>query len=130
MALAAASAVIFAVLFYVNYRYTSQMVERQVKAHARDVVQAALNSIDDMLKSVARDEGRLVAQIEAIPVLTPETVKALAKSHLLNNEEVFGATIAFEPGFSPSGSPRFAPYYYKRLNGSIAFADLAVPSYD
>lgn len=130
MALACASAIIFAAVFYVNYRYTAIMVEKQVRAHARDVVQAALTSVDDMLKSVAHDEARLVAHLETIPHLTPQLVNYLAKNHLINNEEVFGATIAFEPDMSPSGKGMFAPYYYRRLNGSLAFADLAVPSYD
>ncbi len=130
MALACASAIIFAVVFYVNYRYTALMVERQVRAHASDVVQAALNSIDDMLKSVARDEGRLVAHLEALPHLTPEIVRNIAKNHVVNNEEVFGATIAFEPQRSPAGTTLFAPYYYRRQNGSIAYADLSLASYN
>lgn len=130
LALTVASAVIFAVVFWVNYRYTAEMVERQVQAHARDVVQAAVQSIDDAVRGVVRDQKNLVAVLERVPRLTPEVVRNLAHGHVTANDEVFGSTIAFEAARSPLGGKPFAPYYFKRLNNSIAYASLATPAYN
>ena len=130
LALTIASAVIFVVVFWVNYRYTAKMVERQVQAHARDVVQSAVQSIDDALRGVARDQKNMVAVLERLPRLAPEGVRSLVRGHVTANDEVFGSTIAFESARSPLNGKPFAPYYFKRLNNSIAYASLATPAYD
>lgn len=130
LALTVASGVIFAVVFWVNYRYTAEMVERQVQAHARDVVQAAVQSIDDAVRGVVRDQKNLVAALERASRLTPEGVRSLARGHVAANDEVFGTTIAFEADRSPLDGKAFAPYYFKRLNNSIAYASLATLAYD
>lgn len=130
LALTIASAVIFVVVFWVNYRYTAKMVERQVQAHARDVVQSAVQSIDDALRGVARDQKNMVAALERLPRLAPEGVRSLVRGHVIANDEVFGSTIAFESARSPLNGKPFAPYYFKRLNNSIAYASLATPAYD
>lgn len=130
LALSLCGGLIFAVVFYMNDRFTSKLVEDQVMAHSRDVVQAAVYSIDDQLRGVARDGATLVAALESIPQLTVPELQKLLKNHVTVNDEVFGSTIAFEPGFAPGGRKRYAPYYYKRLNNELAFADLAAPSYN
>ncbi len=130
LALVISGALIFGVVFTVNYTYTSRMVEQQVVAHAQDVVKAAVQSVDGLLRGVVRDENNLVALLEAAPRLSSDQVRNFAHDHVVHNDEVFGATIAFEPGAAPDGQQRFAPYYYRRLNGSIAYTDLATPAYN
>ncbi len=121
---------IFAVVFFVNDQFTSRMVEQQVMAHSRDVVMSAVNNIDQQLRGVARDEANLVARLETAPRLSTVELKKLLKVHVATNEEVFGATAAFDPLFSPVRNKLYAPYLYKRLNGEIALTDLATPSYN
>lgn len=130
LALSLCGGLIFAVVFYMNDRFTSRLVEEQVMAHSRDVVQAAVYSIDDQLRGVARDGATLVAALESAPRLTVAELQKLLKNHVTVNDEVFGSTIAFEPGFAPGGRKRYAPYYFKRLNNTLASADLAAPSYN
>jgi len=130
LALSLCGGLIFAVVFYMNDRFTSKLVEEQVMAHSRDVVQAAVYSIDDQLRGVARDGATLVAALESAPQLTVPELQKLLKNHVTVNEELFGATIAFEPGFAPNGRKRYAPYYFKRLNNELATIDLASPSYN
>lgn len=121
---------IFAVVFSVNDFFTSGMVEQQVMAHSRDVVMSAVSNIDQQLRGVARDEAVLVAKLETATPLSAAELKKLLKDHVSVNDEVFGATAAFEPAYSPHRQRRYAPYYFKRLDGEIAPADLAVASYN
>lgn len=130
LALTLIGALIFSVVFTVNYSYTSQMVEQQVMAHAQDVVKAAVQSIDALLQGVVRDQNYLVTQLETSRNLSSQHLNALLRNHLLVNDEIFGTTASFEPGAAPVRKRLFAPYYYRRLNNSIGYADLAVPRYN
>lgn len=130
LALTVSGACIFAVVFSVNYAYTSRMVEQQVMAHAQDVVKAAVQSIDALLQGVVRDQKYLLGRLEDTPQLSSRQIKKLLHNHLLVNDEIFGTTVAFEPGAASEGQKRFAPYYHHRLDGSIGYTNLAAPSYD
>ncbi|CAH2030941.1 SpoIIE family protein phosphatase [Trichlorobacter ammonificans] len=130
LALSLCGGLIFAVVFSVNDRFTSRLVEEQVMAHSRDVVAAAVYSIDDQLRAVARDQATLATALESAPRLTTADLRRILRYHVATNEEVFGAAIAFAPGFSPNGRERSAPYCFKRLNGELAIIDLASPSYN
>lgn len=130
LALTVSGACIFAVVFSVNYAYTSRMVEQQVMAHAQDVVKAAVQNVDALLQGVVRDQKYLLGRLEDTPRLSSRQVKSLLRNHLLVNDEIFGTTVAFEPGAAPDGQRRFAPYYHRRLDDSIGYADLAVPGYN
>lgn len=121
---------IFAVVFSVNDSFTGRLVEEQVRAHSRDVAAAAVYSIDDQVRGVARDQAMLVAALESAPRLSVADLRRLLHYRVAANEEVFGAAVAFVPGFSPNGRDRFAPYCFKRLNGELAVIDLASPSYN
>lgn len=130
LTLSISGGLIFAVVFSVNDLFTSRMVEQQVMAHSRDLVMSAVNNIDQKLRDVARDEATLVARLESAPRLSVPGLKRLLLDHVATNDEVFGATTAFEPAFSPVRNRLCSPYFFKRLNGEIARTDLASPSYN
>jgi len=130
LALTVASAFIFIVVFWANYRYTASMVEQQVQAHARDLVVAAVQSIDNALRGVVHDQHNFVAMLEKTPRLSNRQVREMVYTNVARNDEIYGATISFEPFASPDKRKLFAPYFFKRLNGSIGFADLSSDGYD
>ncbi len=130
LALTLVGALVFGIVFSINYSFTSQMVEQQVVAHAQDVVKAAVQSIDALLQGVVRDQQVLVNRLEAAQGLTPRQVTELLRNHLEVNDEIFGSTASFEPGRAPGGRQRFAPYFFRRGDNRIGYADLAVPRYD
>ena len=121
---------IFAVVFTVNDLFTSRMVEQQVMAHSRDVVMAAVSNIDKQLRDVEWIEARVVDRLESSQRLSAAGLKTLLEDHLTINDEVFGATAAFEPAFSPIGNKLYAPYISRRLNGKLVHTNLAVPTYN
>lgn len=130
LALTVASAFIFIVVFWANYRYAASMVEQQVQAHARDLVVAAVQSIDNALRGVVHDQHNFVAMLEKTPRLSNRQVREMVYTNVARNDEIYGATISFEPFASPDKRKLFAPYFFKRLNGSIGFADLSSDGYD
>lgn len=121
---------IFAVVFSVNDLFTSRMVEQQVLAHSRDIVMASVSNIDKQLRDVEWIEARVIDSLESAPSLSGAGLKKLLHDHLKINDEVFGATTAFEPAFSPVRNKPYAPYISRRLNGELVQTNLAVPSYN
>lgn len=130
LALTLVGALVFGIVFSINYSFTSHMVEQQVVAHAQDVVKAAVQSIDALLQGAVRDQQVLVSRLETVQRLTPRQVTELLRNHLEVNDEIFGSTASFEPSRAPGGRRRFAPYFFRRIDNRIGYADLAVPRYD
>lgn len=130
LALSVCGGLIFAVVFYMNDRFTSRMLEQQIMAHSRDVVASAVYSIDEQLRAVTRDQATMVAELESAPRLTVSGLRTILKRHVTVNEELFGSAVAFEPGFAPNGRRQYAPYYFRRLNSQLADIDLASPGYN
>jgi sigma-B regulation protein RsbU (phosphoserine phosphatase) len=60
---------------------------------------------------------------------TAEELNDFLRSVVQNNDEIYGATIAFEPYMFDPGKQRYAPYFYKDDKGQIQFSDLADEAY-
>lgn len=59
-----------------------------------------------------------------------DTMLNTIKNTLAHNEQIFGATIAYEPFQFQPGIRYWAPYYSRALDGSLQFTQLGTPSYD
>lgn len=130
LALSVCGAVVFVTVFYLNRHFTSSMVEGQVQAHARDVVNGAVYNIDDQLMAVSRNVKGLVSKLEGIPTLDAKGLRRLLHDHFINNEEIFGAAIAVAPELIPAGEPLLAPYSYRGEGDTLIDTDLTSPGYN
>jgi len=129
IALACCGALIFTAVFSFNLWYTSRMVERQAAAHARDVVRAAVQSIDDLLREVVRAGDSLALQLEHDPALSDkELLSQRLLAHLTANDKIYGATVALEP--EAFGGMELAPYYYRDEKNQFRYVNLATPNYN
>ncbi len=128
--LSVCSCLIFAVVFTVNDRFTSELVKDMVMAHSRDLVTSAAFSINDQLQAVSKDLSAQASALETAPQLGTSDLYRILRHHVASNEEVFGSTIAFTPDFSPDDNKHSAPYCYKNLNKELAFTDLSSESYN
>ncbi|OQX10544.1 MAG: hypothetical protein BWK76_20570 [Desulfobulbaceae bacterium A2] len=128
-ALVICGALIFSAVFSFNYSYTSRMVERQAEAHARDVVRAAVQSIDDLLREVAYAGDTLARQLEGeATTLAEELLEQRLLAHLAANDKIYGSTVALEP--EAFGGREVAPYYYRDTNVPFRYVNLATPNYN
>ncbi len=85
--------------------------------------------MDEVLGSVAKVPQSVASVLENISC-TDDKLSDLLRAVVRDNDEIYGATIAFEPYMSDSGRERYAPYFYKDTDGDIRFSDLAGESYN
>lgn len=129
MAITICGAVIFAVVFSINYIYSARIAERKAEAHAGDIVAAAVSRIDNILYTAVKEDEKIAALMDEGAGIGRHEIISIIKQHVSNYEEVFGSAIAFEPGVIPGATPLFAPYYFKR-NNKLYYRDLATREYD
>lgn len=87
-----------------------------------------VTKIGEVLKSIQKIPLRLVYIIEKTDVEEEELLKML-KAVVLNNNELFGSCIAFEPNGFINDKEQFAPYYY-RIEDEIKYKELGQSEYD
>lgn len=128
IAVTVCGALIFAVIFSINYTLTTRLARNQAAAHARDVAAAAVRSMDGVLRGVEREQQALADVLVDSPPLAAGSFRKILEAHLKPNEELFGSAVAFEPGASPTGT-LFAPYLH-RAGSSTRFMNLAEADYN
>ncbi|MBF0319298.1 MAG: SpoIIE family protein phosphatase [Nitrospirae bacterium] len=107
------STVIFALIFMYNYELTKKIILRNAEANAKHIATITVNKIEGILKLVERANHNIVYFIERTPY-TKADIDETLRYIMENNNEIFGAALAFEPRTIDKGLHYFAPYYYRR----------------
>ncbi|MBI9077115.1 MAG: SpoIIE family protein phosphatase [Desulfatibacillum sp.] len=107
---------IFAAIFTYTYLFTRDMLVQEIEQGAFNLARATAKEIDSVLLAVERTpENVAIAMEQFRPQSTDFT--GLIESSIQHSEEIYGATVAFEPyEYSPT-IRFFAPYYYKGKEG-------------
>ncbi len=117
----ASSAFIFLVIFGYSYRFSRDTIEKNTRERAISLAQNAVNRIETILRSVENIPEGMASVLENCTLSQKEMLRLLRAS-VLENPEVYGAILAFEP-YALDGKTRyFAPYFY-RGNGTIKATD-------
>ncbi|MDQ1336387.1 MAG: phosphoserine phosphatase RsbU/P [Thermodesulfobacteriota bacterium] len=121
-------AAIFVCIFGYNYRVSRQIIEKDIRANARNLVMATVNRIDTALLPVEKIPENLAYFLENSPPLAEEELKGLLRAIVENNPDIYGAAIAFEPRAFGRDTRCQAPYYCKS-GDSLRFTCLGSDSY-
>lgn len=117
----ASSAFIFLVIFGYTYRFSRDTIEKDTRERAIGLAQNAVNRIETILRSVENVPEGMVSVLENCSLTRGEMLSMLRAS-VVENQEVYGAMLAFEPyGLDPR-TRFFAPYFY-RHDGAIKATD-------
>lgn len=125
--LVGASLVLAFTLQYSEY-FSSRIVLGLSEKIATSVVQSAGLQLDDRLQSVVRSTENLAYAVE-FGNWNEVSVLNLLETVVKENEDIYGATIAFEPYSFNSDIKVYAPYYHKTPDG-IELVQLGTPEYD
>ncbi len=107
---------------YTDYQLSRAEILERVRLESLDTVNAVVNDLEYWLDGV-QDSTKLLARILTQNKFSPPELNQLLANVLIDQDEIYGATIALNPDFE--GNPRgFAPYYYRK-NGGITYVDLA-----
>ena len=110
---------IFSCVFTYNYFYSRRMITDNIEENARNVALVTVNRIDTILCALEKVPENLACFLESFSYDDGSILKLL-RLVIEKNQEIYGASIAFEPYAYSGNTQRFAPYFYKH-EGKIEF---------
>jgi sigma-B regulation protein RsbU (phosphoserine phosphatase) len=110
---------IFFLVFSYNYFFSRRIIINNIEMNAKNLTAATVNRIDTILHSLEKVPENLANFLE-VSFYDHDEIVILIRSVIKTNQEIYGATIAFEPYTLDKHTFSFAPYFYKR-NGEIKF---------
>lgn len=107
---------------YIDYQLSRDEILERVRLESQDTVNSVISDLEYWLDGV-QGSTQLLARILAQNNFSPTKLNQLLENVLIDQDEVYGTTIALNPNFegNPAG---FAPYYYRK-NGGVTYVDLA-----
>ncbi len=106
----ASTTLIFLAAFGYNYYASRQLVLKSVRENARNLTQSAVSKIEITLNSVEKPPQYLASLLEMFPYSRQDLLKQI-KEMVVQNEDIFGSTVAFEPYAYDRSRRYFAPYF-------------------
>lgn len=113
-----ATLVLAAVIGY-GYLVARQILEQELEAKAWQMSRAAIGKIQTVEAAVRKLTDGVDAGIEVQAPASPERTFRLLERLVMDNEEVFGAAIALEPGAMGLSQTYFAPFVYRGTSSTV-----------
>ncbi|MFC1576321.1 SpoIIE family protein phosphatase [Candidatus Omnitrophota bacterium] len=123
----ASSTVIFTIAFGYNYMFSRRIITENIEARADNLAHLVVNKIESILRPVEKVPESLAHSLER-STYSKEKLLELLRAVVEDNDEIYGATIAFKPHSYDKASLYFAPYYYKD-DGEVKFTYLGSDTY-
>lgn len=122
-----ATALVFLALFLTTYSASKQAVLREVAEDARNLTQATVYQIVSVLHGIEKVPDNLPPTLSQYSQTCP-AVESLIRRSLIQNPEIYGIAVAFEPHSLKPRDYYCCPYGY-RHNGRIELRNLGGGSY-
>jgi sigma-B regulation protein RsbU (phosphoserine phosphatase) len=119
---------VFIFIIIYNYQVSRKLILKETESNAFNLSQSILHQVENMLLPAQKIPDNLAHILENIPFTKPELENFLSII-VINNLDVFGSCIAYEPfAFDPE-IENYAPYGY--FSGdSVIMTDLAGNGYN
>ena len=104
--------IIFSIIMCIDYRTSREILMHSVRQNATNLAQSTVNSIEGVLHAAEKIPQNMVPIIESTNY-DEGAIKSFLKLLVINNKEIFGSCVAFNPYGHDAGKYYFAPYYYK-----------------
>jgi len=124
----ASCAIIFTIIFSYNYTSSKKIIIHGIEKNAVNLAVGTASKIESFILPIQKIP-ETIALILDDPDIDYSDITNLLKIIVENNSNVFGAAIAFEPYCFDTNTYYFAPYFYKKNNGT-SFSDLNSPNYN
>ena len=119
--------ILLALLGSLSYRMSRRALTREIQANAQNLLQVYLLRLENRFQGLSALPADAALAVQSLQPSRPEAIRKLLSDTLWMHPEIYGATIAFEPGAFVSGP--FAPYFHRGRSG-LREVDLASPDYD
>jgi sigma-B regulation protein RsbU (phosphoserine phosphatase) len=119
--------VVFVSVLSVNYFLSRNLLEEYVGELARTAASSTVKEIETVFSSVATSADSLAAIVTRADISTQQIQDSI-RVFLKINPDIYGMTVALEPGVLHADIGEFSPYYYRNGN-TLNYADLAADDY-
>jgi sigma-B regulation protein RsbU (phosphoserine phosphatase) len=106
------SVIIFRITLGYNYYHSQALLQAELESNARNLAASLVNRVEAELVSVTKVAEGVVRSLETVPY-NEQTMRSLLNATVIENKEIYGAAIAFEPYAYQSDKKFYAPYYYR-----------------
>ncbi len=119
---------VMTVLFFYYYSVSRKLILESARKNAQHLTMETVNSIENVFRPSAKIPENLAFVLDN-GIFDEDKLHCLVETIVKKNSEVFGSTVAFEPGAFFPDQQRYAPYYFK--NGEqVVESDLNDPAYN
>ncbi len=109
----AGTVVILVIILGLNYSSSKKHMTAVILEKAQHQAEEFAGSINQVFASAQRIPIVMASQLNQMEDWSSRDLSRMLESMLLENPDIFGATIAFEPGMY-QGLPHMAPYAYRK----------------
>jgi signal transduction histidine kinase len=120
--------VVFVIIFSYNYSVSRSMIEKNLRENARLLALNTANHIEQVLSVVQKTPTNLAHVLEK-NIYSKDQIIQFLRLIIINNTEVYGTAVAFEPHMFGVGEQPLAPYVFRK-NGKDTLTYLGGRSYD
>jgi sigma-B regulation protein RsbU (phosphoserine phosphatase) len=110
-----------------NYFLSRNLLEEYVGELARTAAASTVKEIETVFSSVATSANSLAAVVTKADI-SEQQIQDSIRAFLKINPDIFGMTVALEPGVLHQDIGKFSPYYYRDGDG-LSYANLAAEDY-
>ncbi|WP_319549959.1 SpoIIE family protein phosphatase [Desulfogranum marinum] len=122
------STIILAIIVGYNYSVSRKIIVALAEDRGTLLAKSTAKKISTAFMTVQKVIDSVAFSLED-DRLTEKRVNELGQRVLINNPEIFGSAIAFEPFSFQHDSQYYAPYHYRLDGGPIVFARLGSDDY-
>jgi phosphoserine phosphatase RsbU/P len=120
---------LFVVIISLNYYFSRTTIKESTTENAIHLANNTVGKIEQILQPMEKIPKMVAALMEVQPIYK-DSLFNIVEAIVQNNETIFGAAIAFEPGFFPDKGRYFAPYAYRNSDHQVLTMSLGGNHYE
>jgi len=122
------TSIVFSLVLAYSYYSSRKIILGEVENNARNLALSVARRIEQEFRAVEKVSEGVGCFLETTK-WDKESLLLMLQRVVASNNEIYGATVAFEPYAFKEPVEAYAPYYHKTKDG-IAFLELAPPEYN
>ena len=121
---------LFAGVLWFSTKGSTERVAAQTEALARSMARYHAARLDRTLSQAAQIPAMHARVLESGVFKTEEELHDYLRRVVEATPEIYGSCLAFEPGAFTPGRYFYAPYYFRKADGSVEFVQVGNPEYN
>lgn len=124
----ACSILVYLVVFGIGYSLIHRLVINNIENTGKNIVNSAVRDVNDIVEVVARISKSMDSYLQISPTDKDKLFEAI-EMVLINNDELSGLSISFEPYSANPKNKYYSPYCFSK-NGQIKCEMIGSDNYD